>query len=186
MAERRASIALVIAFLATVASAQTKAESGIVYGTDHSFFITAPDGWVLDTDSGASQGLHAVFYREGETWARAGAVMYVNAASKRVDGQRTLKELMDYDIGQFRKKSPALRVASAPPAMAHGHKAEILTFEGDQFGNYEAVAYIDEEFTVVMLVLTSRTKGEYDRAYPDFEKLVASYQFLTSDVHLPK
>jgi hypothetical protein len=173
-------------FLASIASAQTNGGSGIVYGADHSFFITAPEGWVLDIDSGVSQGLHAVFYREGESWARAGVVMYVNTASKRVDGQRTLKELMDYDIGQFTKKSSALRVASAPTLMAHGRKAEVLTFEGDQFGNYEAVAYIDEEHTVVMLVMTSHTKGEYERAYPDFEKFVASYQFLTSNVDLPR
>lgn len=160
--------------------------SGIVYGADHSFVITAPDGWVLDNTSGQPQGLHAVFYREGETWRGASVVMYANTASKRIDGQRTLKELVDYDVDQFRRKSPRLLVAPARSIAVNGRTAEVLTFEGDQYGNYEAVAYIDEQYTVVMLVLTSRTKAEYDRAYPDFEKLVASYQFLTSNVEIQK
>jgi len=43
-------------------------------GQDHSFIISAPKGWVLDNQSGQSDGLQAVFYREGQTWSGASAV----------------------------------------------------------------------------------------------------------------
>jgi len=39
--------------------------TGILYGEDHAFALTAPDGWVLDNTAGISQDIHAVFYRVG-------------------------------------------------------------------------------------------------------------------------
>src|SRR5689334_7677629 len=41
----------------------------IVYGPKAAFNITAPEGWVLDNQSGKSQGLPCVLYRKGQSWA---------------------------------------------------------------------------------------------------------------------
>ena len=46
------------------------ANSGIIYGENHAFTLTAPTGWVLDNTSGAKQGLQAVFYPEGSSWQK--------------------------------------------------------------------------------------------------------------------
>jgi hypothetical protein len=53
-----------IAWLLFCASgvAQNKNAGGIVYGGKAAFNITAPEGWVLDTESGAEQGLPCVLY----------------------------------------------------------------------------------------------------------------------------
>lgn len=166
--------------------AQTAGGAGIVYGRDHAFAIQAPRGWTLDNVSGKAQGLHAVFYRNGESWQKAGTVMYANTASKRVAGQRTLEELMEFDLARFLEGAPKLRV-TAPTELAAGtSKALIRRFEGDQHGNYEAVAYIDEKLTIVMLVLTSRTQKGFDEAYADFETLVKSYRFLSDEARSRK
>jgi hypothetical protein len=39
---------------------KTECGTGLAYGKDHAYFITAPHGWLLDTESGASQGVYAV------------------------------------------------------------------------------------------------------------------------------
>jgi hypothetical protein len=54
---------------------------------------------------------------------------------------------------------------------------------GDSNG-YEAVAYIGESKVLVMIVLSSKNEELFKHDYPFFEKLVKSYQFLTSDVHI--
>ena len=176
-------ISTVLAATALVTAAQTPEGAGIVYGKDHAFAIAAPRGWILDSESGKSQGLHAVFYETGSDWASAMNVMYTNSARK-CEGQRTVEELMAYDLAQFRKHSPTLEVTEPSSIPTRKGTALVRRFTGDQHGNYEAVAYIDEEQTIIMLVLSSRTKNGFDEAYPSFEELVKSYQFLTTDVRM--
>jgi hypothetical protein len=56
--------------------------SGIIYGNSHVFTLKAPEGWVLDNQSGVSQGLHAVFYPKGQTWRNSPIVAYTNTRVK--------------------------------------------------------------------------------------------------------
>lgn len=180
------SLLLALAFAADLAG-QTPGAAGIVYGRDHAFAVKAPTGWVLDNSSGREQGLHAVFYPKDETWASAKTVMYANAASKSVPGQRTIEELMAYDLEQFRRRAPNVSVTpSTAIKTGDDRTAVVRKFEGDQYGNFEAVAYIDEKTVVVLLVLSARTKDGLEKAYPAFEELVRSYQFMTADVRIEK
>jgi hypothetical protein len=154
---------------------------GILYGDDHAFFVNAPEGWVLDNTSGVSQGLHAVFYPKGESWEKAVAVMYVNTA-KRGESE-TVFTLIEGDTARFRQNNPDVRVEKEPPiAMSKGGKAEVRYFTGDQWGNSEAIAYIEEETIFVLIVLTSRTKEAFESAKLAFGDLVRSYSFWTTDV----
>jgi hypothetical protein len=175
-------ISIVLAATAFV-TAQTPEGAGIVYAKDHAFAIAAPPGWVLDTASGKSQGLYAVFYQNGSNWASATTIMYANSARKS-EGQRSVEELMAYDLAQFRKQPANLEVTEPARIPTRKGTSLVRRFTGDEHGNYEAVAYIDEKQTIIMLVMSSRSKKAFDDAYPSFEELVKSYEFLTSDVRM--
>src|SRR5260370_14042382 len=54
---------------------------GIVYGPKAAFNISAPEGWVLDNQAGAEQGLPCVLYPKGSSWANAKTIMYAQIAS---------------------------------------------------------------------------------------------------------
>ena len=60
---------------------QENYRGGIVYGPKAAFNIGAPKGWVLDNESGASQGLPCVLYPKGSSWSDAKTVMYAKIAS---------------------------------------------------------------------------------------------------------
>src|SRR5437588_11838875 len=62
-------------------TAQEKYPGGIVYGPNAAFNIAAPEGWVLDNESGAQQGLPCVLYPKGQPWADAKTIMYAKIAS---------------------------------------------------------------------------------------------------------
>ena len=51
--------------LAAAVPAQNKYPGGIVYGPKAAFNIAAPEGWVLDNESGVEQGLPCVLYPKG-------------------------------------------------------------------------------------------------------------------------
>jgi hypothetical protein len=81
--------------VAGVVIAQEKFAGGIVYGPRAAFNISAPEGWVLDNESGKEQGLPCVLYPKGESWVDAKTVMYAQIASgKTKDGH-------DYFINEY-------------------------------------------------------------------------------------
>lgn len=155
--------------------------SGIIYGTDHAFVLTAPDGWVLDNASGVAQGLHAVFYPKGSSWKASPVVMYANVARKKSE-KDALETIIESDIADFKRQSPDLKVEDAEAPAGSGKNVSIKYFAGDKFHNHEAVAYIGESKVVVMLVLSSKTKKGFDDALPAFKQLISSYHFLGDKV----
>ena len=73
-------VCLALLFLPAGVPAQNQYAGGIVYGPKGAFNIAAPEGWVLDNESGVEQGLPCVLYRKGESWADARTVMYAKIA----------------------------------------------------------------------------------------------------------
>jgi hypothetical protein len=160
---------------------------GIVYGKGYAFLIDAPPGWVLDTRSGVPDGLQAVFYPRGSSWSESPTVMYAAWASKKKEGVTTLQQIIDKDVAKFKKGNPSIIIIESRPLKTRdGKTALVRLFKGDQWGNSEAVAYVDEKAGVAVLVLNSRNQAAFNKAIPAFEKLVSSYYFYTEDVKLPK
>jgi hypothetical protein len=166
-------------------SSSNEAPSGLVYGKDHAFWVSAPKGWVLDNKSGAPQGLHAVFYRLGSSWSDATTVMYVNTG--RLAKGESLESFIAGDLARFRERSPNVKMTkeSSVP-MSDKRTADVRRFSGDQWGNEEAVAYIQEDAVVVMIVLTARNRPDFEAARASLSELVKSYRFMTKDVRINK
>jgi len=159
---------------------------GLVYGKGHAFFISAPEGWVLDNSSGVKQGLCAVFYPKGATWQGSPVVMYVHSVTRRPN--ENVDDFIKEDVRQFKKKgsSDLKVVASDAIKTKDGNVAQVRIFTGDRWGNSEAVAYISENKIFVIIAFTSRTLEGYKKYFGAFQSLVGSYQFVTEDVHIEK
>ena len=178
---------LLFTFLTFSQNDQDNCNCGIIYGKNHSFKLTAPSGWVLDNKSGAQQGIHAVFYEKGKSWAQAETVMYGNTAELKIPKQENLKELMQYDKGVFKKKYPGIKITEEKNIIINGNTTAIVRFFGSKsYGNYEAIAYIDAGKTGIMIVMSSRTESGFKKAYEKFVELVKSYEFLQDKSILKK
>jgi hypothetical protein len=177
-------IALIV-FTIAQSSQSSEEGTGIIYGSDHAFMVTAPSGWVIDNKNGVSQGLWAVFYPVGSSWKDSNVVMYINTASKA--GNPTLEGLIAFDLEQQRNESPGIHIISGEPlVLEDGTKVTVNQFSGDRWGNYESVAYIEAPTVWVMIVLTSRNESAYKAALPAFNSLVKTYKFLTTKVGIKK
>jgi len=158
--------------------------SGIVYGRDHSFILTAPPGWILDNSSGVSQGLHAVFFPRGSSWQDGIVVMYARVVHKDQDQNKTMRKVIQNDIASFKKASNNSTVRGGPSISTKDSKKAVIKYFYDaENDNHEAVAYIDESKVVVILVLSSRVKEEYEKSLSAFKELVTSYYFLSKKVN---
>ena len=170
--------AALLLLCAATARSETDRSPGLIYGDGYSFLVTPPPGWILDAHAGAEQGLSAVFYPEGATWAKATTVMYVNTAD-RPPGVK-LDDFIATNARDFtRAAGPAARVSALPAlAVASGTAVPVQSFSGDRKGNREAVAYIESPDVVVLVVLTSRKSTDFEAALPAFRSLVASWEHV--------
>lgn len=164
---------------------QEDMNSGIIYGDNHAFSLTAPAGWVLDNESGVGQGLDAVFFKKGESWEKAEIVMYVNTASLEDEAHKTMEQLIKFDIDNFISNYPGITVTDEKDIVIKKNViARVKYMLGKSYGNFEAIAYIAAGKTGVMIVLSARTKEGFDDSLIAFEKLVKSYFFMTDKVNI--
>ena len=159
--------------------------TGILYGHDHSYYLTPPPGWVLDAESGSDQGLTAVFYPKGSSWADAETAMYATYTAFDTTKKETLADVIAADSTNFKSTSPGIsagRQESIP--IGKTRTAKVMSYSDAANSNYEMVAYIAEKKGVVMLVISSRSKNGCINNYKTFESLVRSYRFLTDKVNI--
>lgn len=172
-----------VTIITLVCYAQDNFKAGIIYGDNHAFGLTAPDNWLLDNQSGVNQGLHAVFYEEGFTWANAITVMYANAASLEDSTHSTLNALIEYDLNNFKSQYSDLIIKDQNPIKINEKTTAIVKhLSGDSYGNFEAIAYIDAGNTGIMIIMSSRTKEGFNKSLNAFEELVKSYIFIADKV----
>jgi hypothetical protein len=179
---------LALLVTATFACAEVIDEGiGMIYGTNHVFSLKAPKGWVLDNESGVKQGIHAAFFPKGGTWSDSKVVAYARVRQKK-DGAPTVAQQVEDTVKHFRENdSPKYEGKKATTVKAEAGKVgEIYHFTGDQWGNFEAVAYFPEEKTINFIVMSVRDEKTFKDALPAFEELAKSYRFIGEKVEVQK
>jgi hypothetical protein len=154
----------------------TEGGSGVLFGVDHAFEATATPGWVLDNQSGIVQGLHMLFYPKQESWPDSPVIIY--GRSVPTSEVPDVNALVANTIRDFHTDGNPdyAGTRQAPMVLQNGREAELYFYSGDQWGNYEAVVYIQEADTINYLVFTSRSKELFERHIQDFRQIAASYQ----------
>lgn len=171
----------ILIFSQITANAQEDINTGMIYGEGYAYVLTAPKGWVLDNQSGISQGFHAVFYPAGSSWENGAVVCYTNAVPLEIN--ETIDDVIKSDIDKFKKNSPDLKVEQKGLIFIDlDKKAKVAYFAGDVNNNYEAIAYIPEEKAIILVGLSAKTKEGFSSSLTAFQALVKSYSFLTDKV----
>jgi hypothetical protein len=153
------------------ASQQTKAKQG-TSGKNHtvilesdggSFAIEGPQDWIADRKVSRRLSVCCVYYPKG-SWDTAETIMYPNIVTKGL-GQSTLQELMDSDLAKFRKDNPGMSYVDGDIPF-NERTAKVRYFHGVNHGSSEAVAYIDEEKIIALVVLSSKSEKGLTEALP--------------------
>ena len=155
------------------------AQSGIIYGDDHAYSLTAPKGWVLDNQVWADRGVFAVFYPKGSSvqgnWIAYSRVMDLNP--------KGLLAAAMADLEGMKQESPHYTWKRLPDIQTSGRDTAIIfSTSGDSFGNAEFLAYIQAPTKVVFICAVTRTPKDLDQLRAPFEAIVRSYSWFTDKV----
>jgi hypothetical protein len=150
--------------------------ANILYGDDYLFSLATPTNWDVDTEAGKAHGIDAVFFPAGTPWQDS-VSMYPQIWQKGND--LDLAQVIAQDLEQYLQSHPGLQaVDAAPIALGEAGPATVRHFSSSNPDSHEAVAYIDRERTVVVLVLHADDRAAFEQFLPTFESWVQSYKSL--------
>jgi len=149
---------------------------GIVYGPKAAFKIDAPNGWVLDNEAGAQQGLPCVLYPKGSSWADAKTIMYGKIASTQFEDVNAfvamaIKE-MEKTHGKPKEKIVAGKTHDGQPFFINEYPAT------KTYSQWERVAYIQLPKAVAYIVLSSRDQASYRKDSGALQEVLKTFAYL--------
>jgi hypothetical protein len=139
-----------------------------------SFSIKGPKNWISDRKVGRRLGVCCVYYPSG-SWDTAETIMYPNIVTKG-PGRATVQELMDSDLETFQKDNPGMNYVDGDIPF-NDRTAKVRYFHGVNQGSSEAVAYIDEDKIVALVVLSSKTEKGLTEALPLLLGVLETYSY---------
>ena len=150
----------------------------LIFGHDYKFAVTTPDGLISDSELARNLRVGAIFYRPGSAWndelALTARVMPKGATVG-------LPEIMAQDDAQYKEVNPGIEVSDQPSIpLSNGKEARVRYFRFVSNSLHEAVAYIDQPATVVLIVLRTNDDEEFKKGLPILDTLVRSYRNLSA------
>jgi tetratricopeptide (TPR) repeat protein len=149
---------------------------GIVYGPKAAFNIFAPEGWVLDNESGANQGMPCVLYPKGSSWSDAKTVMYAKIAGTQFEDVNAFVAMAIKDMEKTHGK-PKEKIASGKTT--DGHDYFINEYPATKtYSQRERVAYVQLPHAVAYIVLSSRDHASYQKDSGALQQVLKTFVYL--------
>ena len=167
---------IALALLSAGSFAQENYRGGIVYGPKAAFNISAPEGWVLDNQAGAEQGLPCVLYPKGSSWQEAKTIIYAKIASTQFEDvdafvAKAIKEM------QKVHGTPKQKIESGKTG--DGHAFFINEYPATKsYSQWERVAYVQLPKAVAYIVLSSRDEPSYCKDSAALREVLKSFGYL--------
>jgi hypothetical protein len=160
--------------LAAAVPAQVQYRGGIVYGAEAAFDIAAPDGWVLDNESGQQQGQPCVLYPKGESWANGRTVMYADMADV-----EDVNAFVAKAIREMARKHGKPKEKIAAGKTKDGRAYFINEYPATKsYSQWERVGYVQLPHGVAYIVLSSGDKASYEKDSGALKKVLKSLIYL--------
>ena len=167
---------LAISALSPSMLAQEAFRGGIVHGPKAAFNISAPEGWVLDNESGVSQGMPCVLYRKGSSWSDAKTVMYAKVASTQFEDVNIFVAMA---IKEMQKTHGAPKKKIASGKTRDGHDYFINEYPATKsYSQWERVAYVQLPRAVAYIVLSSRDEASYRKDSGALQEVLKTFIYL--------
>src|SRR5438094_5322655 len=148
-------LALAISSICTLRGEETS-PGGVVHGPKAGFNISAPEGWVLDTESAKGQDLPCVLYPKGSSWADAKTVMYAKVASPQWEG---VEAFVAWAIQGMKAQHGTPKQKIAVGKTKDGHDYFINEYPATKtYSQSESEGYVEIPPGGAYIVLTSRDK----------------------------
>jgi hypothetical protein len=155
----------------------------------YSYTFAVPAGWEFNIEQARERGVTLAFFPKGGSFRDSGSVVYVNELDNPCSGEDCLSpvsQAIAKTLREARADDPGVEVATADPIPTKdGDKALVRTLKGShdprnpEVKDNEALAFIEHDETIILVVLTARGTKTWDQDYTAFREIVAGHKFFT-------
>ena len=168
-------LALAISSICTLLGEETS-PGGIVRGPKTGFNIGAPEGWVVDNESGKGQDLPCVLYPKAFSWRDAKTVMYAKVASPQWEG---VNAFVATAINEMKAKHGIPKEKIASGKTKDGHDYFINESPATKnYSQWERVGYVQLPQGVGYIVFSSRDRASYQKDSGALEKVLQTLVYV--------
>ncbi len=132
-----------------------------------------------------------VFYPKEHSWKVTPVVAYGRtvAIDKKTEADSevdSIEKLVMATVAKFRAEgSPKYSARQGFPVTLSGNvSVKVYFFEGDKWGNYEAVGYVKEQNAINYLAFSARSEKDFNANLKYFLRILATYKNTQRDVEV--
>jgi hypothetical protein len=149
----------------------------------YSYTFDVPEGWEYSFDQAQEFGARLAFFPKGGGFRSSNSIVYVTE----IDGlcvancAGAVPRAIARELQKSREDSPTLKVAiGSSLKIKEGGEARvrILTGANDPRQAKEALAFIEHNETIVLVVLTTGDTKTWDQDYRAFQEIVSGHKFF--------
>ena len=129
---------IVVMRIDAFAAEEKKLDSLLVYGEGFIFGVKEPPGWTADTSNAANVHANILFYKPGESFQTAKALIFVRVNKK---SDEYLEKDLEWDMEQYKKRYPNVQFKDIPVFHPKYKTYSKLFYIKETF--YEYVTYIN-------------------------------------------
>jgi hypothetical protein len=155
---------------------QNQLPGGIIYGIDWAFFVSAPDEWIMDSQSLSKFNIFALFYENGKTLGIGTPMIYINATELEYDNDEEMGKYIVWDLGEHNKNgSEIIRVNNELNEIKDTYF--IYNIENSS-GQFETIIYRRYKGTCFSIILNAPNNIVRQKLFSKMEDIVNSMIFM--------
>jgi hypothetical protein len=175
------NIAILIVFLTFSLNSvftQENNKGGIIYGQNFAFIVTAPVGWIMDSDSMSQQGIFGLFYEEGKIFGAQNntPIIYIVTFALNNASDDELIKFAQEDINKY-----VINGAKTERINRRYKKSDILylTYNVNLTnGRYETFVFMRYKNTCLIVILNANNNAQRNELLPKLEEVINSISFM--------
>ena len=139
--------------------------------------VAPPKGWHHDRPHSLNYNLNAMA-PAGESFASAEAIMYARAVKRVSDASvASIEDFIARERKSFLARTPDYTIKEDKPRLTkEGLRLRTFNFTPKSDGNWERVAYGEEDDHYVLFVVSARSKKAFERAVKPWQSMVWQYR----------
>ncbi len=144
-----------------------------IYGKGFSFFVTEPDGWIIDARS-AAQLANFVMYADGSDWRQTEVLAFGRLVER--GPEESLQEFGELELIRFQQQCPELKISDSDVEFT-GRRPVFAKSCRCPGGKQEIVVFSEAPGFFAIFVLSSNDDTALTRSLSPFQELVASFRW---------
>jgi hypothetical protein len=172
---------LFLFLVTTAALAADRPPPLVLEPNEYSYTFGVPSGWDYSFEQAHEFNVPLVFFPVGGSFHTSPAVIYINTICTLACTSGPIETAIDRVVFRAKQHSPNLNVDPAPkiPTRAGGEAiVRILTGSQDPRQLREALAFITHDQVTILVTLTSKDIGTWDKDYKAFRYVVSGHKFF--------